>query len=282
MDRSRIFPPHFEINDKFERGHLNEKEGLSLEDTKKSVENKLKFISSHQTPYFQGPFSKPIGMKLLNQTFEECTTLRHSSEISCGEWKGGQIEHRNKTNVWGPASRMNGSIFYNCQFGKCEIDCICKLCQTPSKCINKFCNDSPCPTCELQCILHKITLMRDFNDENLFTLVAAKHEESVICVYKKYPGVLKSCPACTEDLKNHETYHKIYHLRCKYCRNDARSIENCISSNDLRNKKGIISRLDDQTWSKCFKLLSSPYHRKQHEESAHSEPKYTCEICSQS
>ena len=281
MDRSEIFPPHFEINDKFQRVIVNENEGLSLQDTKKSVENKLKFISNHPTPYFQGPFPKPIGMKLLNQTFEKYTTYTHSSALSCDQLNEG-VANRNKAKVWGPASRLNGSILYNCEFGNCEVDCLCKLCQTPSKCIRKSCFDSPCSSCDLQCILHKITPMREFNEDNLFTIVAAKDEESVLSVYKKYPGVLKSCTACTENLKNHETFHKVFHFKCKFCRNDARSIENCLSSIDLRNRKNTISRLDNQTCSKCFRLFSDPYHRKQHEENAHSKPKYTCEICSQS
>ena len=242
-----VFPPHFEQNEMFQRYQQIENEDSSFGVIKEYIDARMRYISKHGMPLYQGPFTKPLGMKLLNQTFEEFTTFRHSDEVPSCEAR--------RTLVWGPASRKNGSIFYNCQYGNCEMDCQCKLCETPSKCSNKSCIDSPCPACDLQCISHVILPMRNFTEEHLFTIVAGKKEESIICAYKKYPGVLKSCQFCKENLENHETYHKVFHLRCKFCRHDYRFIENCISNVELRNKQRILSKMDDDTCSECFILV---------------------------
>ena len=272
MKRSAV-GPHSEENDKFERCQTLANKSFSFEEIKKSDEEKWRFISDHPLPLYQGPFSRPIGMKVLDQSFMDFTSFKHSSNL-CSDQTG--------KHILGPVSKHNGSIFYNCQHGNCEVECKCKICATPSKCI-KNCFNSPCEKCDLQCLSHKISPMRIFNDEHLFTIVAGPGSEelSLKSIFKKYAGIFKSCQFCKQDILDHETYHKVYHLRCKFCRHDFRFIENCTSLADLRKRKKVILSKEEETCSICFKILSSPYHRKKHEESAHREPKYICEICKQ-
>ena len=274
MQRSEVVVgPHSEENDKFERCKTLKNETASIEDIKKSDEEKWRFISDHPLPLYQGPFSNPIGIKVLGQSFMDFTTFKHSPN---------QCSDQLRNHILGPFSKQNGSIFYNCQHGNCEVKCRCKICSAPSKCIRN-CFSSPCEKCDIQCLSHKILPMRSFSDEHLFTIVAGPGTEkkSLNTIFKKYAGILKCCKFCKDDQLNHEIYHKVYHLRCKFCRHDFRFIENCTNLADLRKRKKALLSKEEDTCSICFKILSSPYHRKKHEESAHSESKYSCKICNQ-
>ena len=68
MQRSEVVVgPHSEENDKFERCKTLKNETASIEDIKKSDEEKWRFISDHPLPLYQGPFSNPIGIKVLGR-----------------------------------------------------------------------------------------------------------------------------------------------------------------------------------------------------------------------
>ena len=271
MEQPETQPPFFEENANFQKSDIVLSESISFEEIIESENNRLAFISSHSNPLYQGPFSKPIGMRILKKSFSDFTSFKHSNIAVC--------LNRNPRNIWGPASRKDGSLIYNCQIGNCEVKCLCVLCQNPTSCTNKGCLSSPCSVCEHQCKSHIILPMRNFSDDHLFTIVAGIGDNSYISVYSKYPGVLKTCQLCKDDLRNHETYHKVFHLRCKFCRHDFRFIDGCISSINLRNKKLTISKKDDNTCSICFKILSSVYHRKKHEEDAHKSQEHVCKVC---
>ena len=250
-----------------------ENKTFCFEEIIESEDNRLAFISSHATPLYQGPFSKPMCMKFLKKLFSDFTTFKHQDGVVCLD--------KNVIKIWGPASRKDGSIIYNCQYGNCAVNCLCSLCQNPTSCTSKGCIDSPCSDCDLQCKSHTILPMRNFNTEHLFTPAAGTGEELMISIYLKYPGILKTCQFCKGDLRNHESYHKVFHLSCKFCRHDFRFIDGCISSIDLRNRKVALSKNDNDTCSICFKIFSSPYHRKKHEEDKHKEPEFNCRVCSE-
>ena len=110
MKRSAV-GPHSEENDKFERCQTLANKSFRFEEIKKSDEEKWRFISDHPLPLYQGPFSRPIGMKVLDQSFRDFTSFKHSSNL-CSDQTG--------KHILGPVSKHNGSIFYNCQHGNCE------------------------------------------------------------------------------------------------------------------------------------------------------------------
>ena len=82
-----VFPPHFEQNETFQRCQQIENDDSSFGAIKQSIDARMRYISKHGMPLYQGPFTKPLGRKLLNQTFEEFTTFRHLAELPSCEVK---------------------------------------------------------------------------------------------------------------------------------------------------------------------------------------------------
>ena len=107
MKQHEVIAPHSAENDKFEKCKTLTDKNFSFEEIKKSEEEKIRFLSSRPFPLYQGPFPRPIGMKVLNQSFVDFTTFKHSSKL-CSDLAGKKI--------LGPASKPNGSILYNCQY----------------------------------------------------------------------------------------------------------------------------------------------------------------------
>ena len=289
-----LLPPHSSENSEIEKDETDTEDQYHLEETKTDNDKRVRLISNHPTPYYQGPFLKPLGTRTLDQTFADYTTFTHSPLGECGVWIAdknvtsaessestirkhirSQVNSTNSS-LFGPASNLDGSIIYSCEYKKCKIDCLCCLCTTPSN-------------CDLQCKEHKIGLSRTFSDhEDSFTLVAQKGEMSAdklilkkeSCTYKKYAGIPKHCEHCKKDLKNHQMYHKVFHHRCKFCKYDFRLLDDCVTLIDVKKQIDYIHSQEEETCSSCFKVFSNKSHRKVHEENAHSGKIFTCSVCS--
>ena len=74
--------------------------------------------------------------------------------------------------------------------------------------------------------------------------------------FKKYAHIPKSCQAGNKDLFDHQLYHKIFHSRCKFCRDDSCFIENCVTFTDIKttNKDVETEDMFFLLQSFCFKI----------------------------
>ena len=102
-----------------------------------------------------------------------------------------------------------------------------------------------------------------FDEEaDLFTVIVRKGEatgqtklfkmENV--KFKKYAHIPKSCQACSKDLFDHQLYHKIFHSRCKFCRDDSCFIENCVTFADVKTTKKDVETQHEKTPASKFLL----------------------------
>ena len=79
MEQPETQPPFFEENANFQKSDIVLRESILFEEIIESEDNRLTFISSHSNPLYQGPFSKPIGMRILKKSFSDFTSFKHSN-----------------------------------------------------------------------------------------------------------------------------------------------------------------------------------------------------------
>ena len=308
MSGLQLHPPFFtengEVNFFTENGKGDPKSGIeSFNDVTKDVQNMITYLSNHAMPYYQGPFLNTIKMKMFGKSLREFTTFKHGDCVDCVHWElddenfgrdlkkhtAAKICNPEHLNLAGPASQLNSAIIYNCEKGGCQVQCICIICNKHILCSTKrSCSEAPCKACEVQCSEHNIGIPRMFDeDEDLFTIlvkkVEAKGQYSLFKMenvkVKKYAQIPKSCKACIKDLLDHQLYHKIFHSRCKFCRDDSCFIENCATFADFKTAKKTVDTMDEQTCSSCFKVFASKFARKRHEYGSHNGGKVQCSIC---
>ena len=307
MSDLQLLPPFFLENEEFNLVAENIKgdqkgENATFKDVVKDVHYMIKHLSNHPMPYYQGPFLNTIKMKMFGKSLRDFTSFKHKESVDCAVWDlddenrdlkkhtAAKICDAEQLNLAGPASRLNSTIIYNCEKGGCQVRCICVICNNPTLCSTKqSCSEAPCKACKVQCGEHNIGIARMFDEEaDLFTVIVRKGEatgqtklfkrENV--KFKKYAHIPKSCQACSKDLFDHQLYHKIFHSRCKFCRDDSCFIENCVTFADVKTTKKDVDTKDEKTCSSCFKVFASKYARKRHEYGAHNNGKVQCSICS--
>ena len=201
----------------------------------------------------------------------------HGDGLDCDEGLIKQMD--------GPVVSDELTVIYPCNKGRCNMNCICQLCEQtrtkicPSKNhrkhLTKF--DKDCPVQEAsQCQEHWVGHPDNFNrdedilvEKNLFF-----HNNTVVDQprsYKndilKFAGIKKSCQTCRTNLQDHFENHMIFHLQCKLCLFQMATME------------------DPNFWSKvcniCSKIIASDnsrqmyWHKRVHKETG----EFKCPLC---
>ena len=279
--------------------------GFSVDDLKNDVNRRRSFLSSHPSPFLQGPFLRPLGQNIFGYSFADFTSYTHDESVKCSFWsseessaKKFEPKYLKDDNLFesenahaGPCSTLCGKIIYSCSIGNCQVCCPCLLCQSSEYC-TRSCLKHPCEACDSQCKEHYINMVRCFNKtEDLFTIVTAhgvvdEAKDSYVFQKKfffaKFAKLPISCKKCTTDLRNHEVYHKVFHVRCKFCRFQMRAIEESTSEYDLKKRKRSLLSDEEETCSFCFKVFNKKANRIYHERTVHSLKQIKCEICGRS
>ena len=148
------------------------------------------------------------------------------------------------------------------------MKCPCTLCQ-------KSKNSS---VSEVQCTDHSIGVQHTFNDK-----------VDSVCYENRFPGILKSCLACQNDLTEHNNLHSVIHLSCKFCRFPAAKLEGAITLENYKENEIEMISMEYKTCSKCFKIFTREDNRKRHEASGNcmkktevttTKPKkFNCDYC---
>ena len=220
------------------------------------------------------------------------TLFRHDETQQCVNWTAVETSVLNANYVvtdfdieqhpiQGAASKRDMSIVYTCQFAKCRINCNCSICMDKSENCRLVCRLEICSNCACQCIKHEIKLARLFDPEiDQFTLIT-----NIIVSYRyavPHTGIPRNCTACTQDILEHQMLHLVFHLRCKFCRQAARPLQNndVLTVGDFDEKEKEINWHDDRTCSICLKKLSDKFVRIKHESTVHNNNPKTLK-CSQ-
>ena len=237
-----------------------------------------------------GPFPGPLGVTVKpgDLSFQEYTEYSHSDSGSdnCCSWKVEDKKHirsevKTVTNICGPFSKIDSSIYFTCQDQKCEVKCLCSLCNRTT-CPAKLCKaSSNCPDCNKQCDEHPLGMQRNFSYRNDF-----KSRKD------KFPGIPKNCHECKNNFDEHELFHSVIHLKCKFCKYAAWKTEGASTLQEYKENETRLSFLDDITCQYCYKIFSRPDNRQKHEKEVHKckektvkdagmSCKYHCDYCDQ-
>ena len=271
--------------------------------------------SKHSYPIAQGPAIPPLdkaysnsqGEKSYQEVFADRTEFNHISQ-ECFEWTPNKIglnilEKVVKTkndkeneiqssfeirkvpnnNIKGDTSLKDMSIVYTCNFLNCIIHCPCTVCKIIKGDCKSSCKENPCEDCNSQCTQHEIVgLARLFEfDKDQFTIITDSLRLFRHAI--PYPGIPISCEICTKDVMEHQILHHVFHMRCKFCRLEARPYDILIDGSLKDYKKAVYhyQNKENRTCSFCFLMLQDSYQRKKHEKRMHSklESDYKCKTC---
>ena len=280
-------------------------------------------LSGHPFPLSQGPVILPLDCgtedsflsfkrlkatekKSEGQLIKARTMFTHSESQDCGEWcpvrvgisawvevenRGGH-EHNGsyevkdlKYSVQGSASTKDMGVVYTCQMLNCVIHCPCSICNDNRNNCRLLCKREVCQDCNSQCIQHQLKLTRLFNaDTDHFMLLTDNMKKYRFA--NPYAGIPISCNTCTKDVLEHQVFHLVFHLRCRFCRHEIRPFEQqtVVTIEDYRQSVKILNWAEDRTCSFCLIKSHDKYGRERHEETIHEkkEQKFKCEHCNKS
>ena len=258
-----------------------------------------KLLLDHPCPLAQGPvicavdggaYEDSRGRKVMTTN----TTFQHQESQECVEWipiEKNKLNlkydvtdlHTEQCQIQGAASNCDMCIVYTCQSGRCRINCSCSICMDKTVNCKLQCRMEICSNCTCQCTIHKLKLPRTFNVEtDQFTLVT--NQTDVYRYAVPHAGIPKNCEQCRQDVIEHQIYHLVFHMRCRYCRHAARPLEydaSIIGHYSLEQKEKELDYLDDRTCAACLKEFSHRYVRIRHEEKEHNgkEKTLSCNNC---
>ena len=275
------------------------------------------YYSKHPFPVAQGPSVPPLD-KSRTEIWKESTDQKvfaarteyvHSSD-ECLEWIpaenglgvfgksveeindkkeiyiGFEVKKNPKLSIKGAASLKDMTIVYTCKLHNCFLHCPCTVCRVKKGDCRNTCKQFACQNCSSQCTEHEtVGLARQF-DPNLDHLTLVTDKLNSFHHGIPYPGIPLSCELCTKDVYEHEILHHVFHLRCKFCRLEARPYK-VLTDTSLKGFKDAVSHFqskDNRTCSYCFLLLENINKRKNHENKIHLniESKYKCGKCEKS
>ena len=198
-----------------------------------------------------------------------------------------KIKRLCKFETHGPASLLkNMSIIYTCNNHQCIINCPCTICTDTKDSCKNICREIPCKDCTSQCSEHHLVgLSRTFDP--------AKHQCTLVTdnlnKYRygtPFSNIPLNCKVCSSDVLEHDVLHHVFHLRCKFCRQEARPFDIMESSSmeSYKSASTSVKNRDARTCSFCYKLLTDNYRRKNHERIIHGreEGKFKCNQCEKS
>ena len=186
------------------------------------------------------------------------------------------------SSVQGPVSTKSMSIIYSCNKEKCLVNCPCSICCDEKNSCKLLCRDEICDECNIQCPTHQIKLPRVFNPEtDHYTLMTNKMDRYKYAI--PHAGIPVSCSQCTNDLREHQIFHLVFHTRCRYCRYLLRPFElqSIITLEDFKEAEEELKRKEDRTCSSCTSLSLTKAHRLDHEATVHKMQcrGYMCKSC---
>ena len=170
----------------------------------------------------------------------------------------------------GPISNLDMSVVYTCHRNKCFIHCCCNLCMDQRINCRKSCKMDVCQECSSQCFDHRIKFERLFNaNTDQFTLVTNQLDAYRYAV--PYAGIPLQCSKCQQDLVDHQTFHVVYHMRCKFCRHATRPYESNVGVVPVNymHRENEIRQREEISCEFCFEKLSDKYVRIRHENTEH-------------
>ena len=272
--------------------------GTERQDVPKTLQH---ILSHHPYPLSQGTLSLLLGSlasdsKSLHEVVIQKTVFSHVEEDQkCLEWipKDSGIpcwashsETYNvgevKFNIQGAASTMGMEIVYTCNLFNCVIFCGCRICSDRVFCSKLVhTKGETCRRCSRQCTLHAIKMPRLFKVESeMFTMVTDKVDEYLFAI--PYAGIPNSCNECKQDVLEHQVFHLVPHLQCKFCKQETRPFSKMVQSMpDYKKSLQLVNSADEKTCGICLSKFRSPYERKKHEVSIHhnKERNHECEVC---
>ena len=258
-----------------------------------------KILAKHPYPLAQGPVRLPLDCateeyKSIGEVIKEKTVFGHSDEQNCVEWlpssgsgllawghqgEGGYQVRELKFSVQDAVSTTNMEIVYTCSKLKCTIYCPCAVCRDTTVNCKFQCRAEACRECSSQCTKHEIKMPRVFDAKtDHYTLVTQKMDKLQYAF--PYAGIPVSCGQCSRDVLEHQVFHHLWHLRCKYCKNEMRPFlsSSIVSFADYKAAGIDADRCDDRTCAVCLKMFEDKYAREMHEKNAHGEEKKSSNV----
>ena len=276
-------------------------------------------LSRHPYPLSQGPVNGPHDSSMndtcspttqneeqlpndggtsLEEVMTNRTVFTHSEMQECSEWVPSEnTEHEEYMNTFpkkmytliyqqyqiqGPASTLqNMDVLYTCNNLKCVIHCPCSICCDRQQTCKKLCRTEVCQGCNKQCIKHEIKPPRAFDPEiNSYTLVTDKLDKFRFA--HPYAGIPATCQSCRKDVLEHQLFHIVFHLRCRFCKFEARpfNAQCVVDFYDYKQAARNVHFWDQRTCKICLFEFTDKYSRKKHEATVHEKlGKYVCEYC---
>ena len=256
-------------------------------------------LNRHPFPLNQGPVVFPLDDHIkkkkisTKEVLENRTVFEHDETQECFHWISNVTgreawKETNKFNltkpkfsVQGPASTKTMGIVYTCNIQKCIVNCPCSVCDDTKESCKLLCKDQVCKDCNIQCPDHQIQLPRLFNSEtDQYTLMTNELGRYKYAI--PYAGILTNCFKCTNDLLEHQTFHLVFHTRCRFCRNELRPFEqeNITTLVEYEYAESILKWSENRTCSYCLVECKDKVERLKHEETVHkNNGKYKCQRC---
>ena len=227
----------------------------------------------------------------------EYTAFVHHPHQKCGKWTPVKRDHSvhllfpdyevepyndgSKVNDKGPYSDESMGIVYTCTQHRCSIKCSCKVCTSDRNECYKVCGQWPCQRCTPQCPKHRVGLDRAFNlSKHSYSIKADSNK--VVKFMIKHTDIPIDCSECKNDLTDHQSFHRVYHSRCKYCRQlmapydyySAKTVEDYGAALEKIAFRGKV------TCAVCLKMFDQPSNCKRHEVVVHGgNGPYGCKEC---
>ena len=273
----------------------------------KDVHNELhKILAKHKYPLLQGPLVPQLDIAYDSDIEYNKLTFQHDEAQSCMHWSPimdglhslemikdlndtsyekkdnctFEIESLQGDKIYGPVCSMEGNLVYTCQFSKCRVACPCTICVYVRNTHDTNNEKRKLTECMNHCQDHKLKLPWTFNAaEDHFTMVASKPNEFHYAT--PYAGIPLSCQACSNDVIEHQILHLVFHLNCKFCKQEFRPFKNesVLSIADFKQAEIDLINKEDRTCSICLKLCQDKASRKSHQKRTHGQS--SCSKCNQ-
>ena len=256
-------------------------------------------LSTYPLPQNAGPVVPNYDRKESDYDCEkviiENTSFIHNENQKCGKWTPAEndgisifpsfivepFDDDSDIKEKGPCSNKNMSLIYTCNKLKCSILCSCKICTSLKKDCKLICRNYPCPRCTPQCPKHRIGLDRAFDiDKHEYSVKAIANRAIKFIV--KHTDIPLDCEQCRNDLIDHLTFHKIFHTRCKFCKQlmAPYSFYHVIKLEDYWQAMDKVARRANLTCASCLKMFQEPRNRRRHEEALHEmKSPFGCNDC---
>ena len=208
-------------------------------------------LSKHDYPLAQGPLVLPIDChqadnyhKPVQEVIADRTEFRHEEDGQrCYSWVplkvGAEAWGKNTSDketfrvesvtrrIVGTASFRDMSVVFTCNKHGCVIYCPCTVCydaRTNSNTCKSICREFTCDDCNPQCRKHQLKLPRLFDPkEDMYTMITDRVD--MVRHVVPHAGIPQTCVDCHRDVLEHQMFHSVFHLRCRFCKAEVRPFD---------------------------------------------------------